>query len=922
MNAGTEMNELNETKISQQQSAIDLAATRTSVAEPATRLMLQNGQDTNRPPAPANPDHAILKTNKSKYEYLGEIAQGGMGRVVAVKDRSLRRRVAMKLLISPNGKANRQQVNRLLAEAQTTGQLEHPNIVPIHEVGIYQDDKYYFTMKLVKGTTLKDIFRQIHNKDVSPDEKYSLPRLLAIFQQIANGLAFAHSRGVIHRDLKPDNIMIGEFGEVLIMDWGIAKLVGQNPDAKATAVEGDNSFAKHFDSIDSQEKEGTVAGTVAGTAGYMSPEQARGEIDKLDARTDIFSLGAMLYEMLAGSPPYNQPKGKERLKAAANEVAVESPITRLRKTNSSRRIPREVAAIAMKSIAAKADARYQSAQEVFDDIQRYLEGRSVEACPDSFVQLTAKWMKRNRVLVRSVAAVILAVTLAVFGVRFLIRRSNIVTYTNDAQRILTTAQADRENQLQALSQSATSDDTYADLNKQRGLDNIDEKYSVQLAQAADYYARVFEYDPKNKAAHAALANIYMEMWRAALRRNKSDLMTAYAQEVARYAGRDDYNSRYKKEIDGDGKLKLVANRTGADVFIFRYVETGKWNRLTPVPYRFGERKVDDAALTEAGSKLRQSVDGHSGSSVYSLNLESDYGHHLGQTPLQLDQMPVGSYLFVLRAPGFEDLHLPVTIQREKNLELNVRMLKASERPEGFSYVPSVWAKVGGPSAGSKWPNHVWKAVNPFFIQTFEVSFGEYEEFLRSLISERRMAEAQKHLPQDFGFYYLKVAGKQLVPHASLTDGWRKWPVRGVSWLDAQAYAQWRSQKEGKTYRLPTDLEWEVAARGTDGRRYTWGELFWPQGARLSQGYGSRSNNTWDARSFADESVFGVWDLTGSQAEWCADEFAGRAGEYVLRGNAWGLQPVGLETSFRTSGAPDYFHATTGFRLATDLEPAN
>src|SRR4030095_4019161 len=201
-----------------------------------------------------------------------------------------------------------------------------------------------------------------------------------------------------------------------------------------------------------------------------------------------------------------------------------------RKTNSSSRlsrIPREVAAISLKAIAPKPGDRYQSTQEVFDDVQRYLEGRSVQASPDTVVQLAAKWVKRNRVIVRSAAAVILAVALAVFGARFLIRRSNIARYTNEAQKILSATQAEREKQLQLLSQSTSSDDSYADLNKQRGLDNVDEKYSAQLANAADYYARVFEYDPKNRGAHVALANIYMEMWRAALRRNKPELMTAY-----------------------------------------------------------------------------------------------------------------------------------------------------------------------------------------------------------------------------------------------------------------------------------------------------------------------------------------------------------------------------------------------------------
>jgi serine/threonine protein kinase len=169
-NAMSEMNETN-----------DLAAARTSV-EPETRLPPTNGGDAFQTRLLAKNDKnaisrqsqgqdvastdgdTISNGNKPKYEYVGEIAQGGMGRIVAVRDRSLRRRVAMKLLISPNGKVKRQEVNRLLAEAQTTGQLEHPNIVPIHDVGIYQDDKYYFTMKLVKGTTLRKSFVSFKKK--------------------------------------------------------------------------------------------------------------------------------------------------------------------------------------------------------------------------------------------------------------------------------------------------------------------------------------------------------------------------------------------------------------------------------------------------------------------------------------------------------------------------------------------------------------------------------------------------------------------------------------------------------------------------------------------------------------------------------------------------------------------------------------
>ncbi|HXG65283.1 MAG TPA: protein kinase, partial [Blastocatellia bacterium] len=464
-------------------------------------------------------EEAAQFSRVGKYEYLGEIARGGMGRIVLVRDRLLRRRVAMKLLISPDGKPSKHTIDRFLAEAQVTGQLEHPNIVPIHDVGTYQDNSHYFTMKLVKGTTLSAAFRKL----AEGDEQYSLPRLLAVFQQIANGLSFAHARGVIHRDLKPDNIMLGEFGEVLIMDWGLAKLKhAPPPSANGAGTPGGRKTTALFGTLDTQDVEGTVAGTVAGTPGYMSPEQARGEIDRLDGRADIFALGAMLYEALAGSPPYNQRGVTARVRAAAKEEPIEPPAARLRKTNPQRaaRIPREVAAIAMKALSPKPEDRYSTAREFGEDIQRYLEGRSVLACPDTPAQRAVKWVRRNRVMVGAVAAVVCAVIVAAVGARLLIHYSNISRFTREARQIVAAAAAERGRQMQLIPAVDKANDPYAGFIEQRAMDSIDEKYTQQLAQAAEYYTRVFDYDPANQTARAELAKLYMEMWRAAARRNQ------------------------------------------------------------------------------------------------------------------------------------------------------------------------------------------------------------------------------------------------------------------------------------------------------------------------------------------------------------------------------------------------------------------
>ena len=239
-----------------------------------------------------------------RYEIGDVLAEGGMGIVYEARDLNCRRVVAMKVL---TGFAinDREELLRFIEEAQVTAQLEHPNIVPVYEVGLDMHDHIYYTMKLVNGMTLTEILVGIRMQQPEIIEQYPLSRLLNIFQKTCDAVAFAHSKNVIHRDLKPDNIMIGGFGEVVVMDWGLAKVIGASGNSIVTRENGDVDVDVCEDIRVTSIREDrlgtcmkTMSGRVMGTPGFMPPEQARaGNVD-IDFRSDVYSLGAILYSML------------------------------------------------------------------------------------------------------------------------------------------------------------------------------------------------------------------------------------------------------------------------------------------------------------------------------------------------------------------------------------------------------------------------------------------------------------------------------------------------------------------------------------------------------------------------------------------------------------------------------------------------
>ena len=339
-----------------------------------------------------------------KYKFRRSIACGGMKVVLEVRDMDTMRNVAMAVMPDAQTRPPA-DILRFIQEARLTASLEHPNIVPVHDIGMDANGSPYFTMKLLRGRTLAALLTKLETSDEEFRKSFPLYRLLRVFLKICSGVDFAHSRGVIHLDLKPENIQLGDFGEVLIMDWGLAKTIKSGDDI----IDGLTGDPEKKRSDSGFRPIVTMDGLLKGTPGYMAPEQARGLNSRKDKRTDVYALGAILYALVTHKDPIEK-KSVQEMVADTVRGAIIPP--RLRAPEKE--IPAAIEAVVLKAMSVRPEDRYASVAELREEVNNYLNGYATRAEQASVFRKSLLLILRNKIFAAAAAIILLILGSGVF----------------------------------------------------------------------------------------------------------------------------------------------------------------------------------------------------------------------------------------------------------------------------------------------------------------------------------------------------------------------------------------------------------------------------------------------------------------------------------------------------------------------------
>lgn len=798
-----------------------------------------------------------LLDNTQRYERRGILGRGGMGEVRLVHDHNLGRNVAMKIL-----RADRLRqpgsLNRLLREARATSQLEHPGIVPIYDIGASDKGHPYFTTRVVHGTTMSERLIEVHQASVdgqwnSAPSGWNFRRLVGVLHTVCETMAYAHNNGVIHRDLKPDNIMLGEFGEVFVMDWGLVK---------QTAALHEKNTLNEEEWIAA---EITQAGVISGTPAYMPPEQARGDNDLLGPHTDVYALGSILYKVLTGRPPYS---GGNML-SILRQVDVGPPPHPSEIANCP--LPDDLIRVCLKAMCRKPLDRYPNAAGMAQDLAEWLEGARSRERAESLLAQALISQKR-------------AQELEVEAQRVAKEGQRMATFVDSHE------ESDEKLEVWALEDQS---------------EELEEQAMLAWSQCVEELTTALSHHRDLHEAKQMLANYYRRCHETAEREGKPSEAKRMERLIRHYD-----RGKHVEYLRGTGRIQVQVNAENVTMSLARFQPQRR--QLVPCPLR--------------------EISGDS--------LDSD--------------LPMGSYLLEVRAPDRVTVRYPFFIRRGEawtggpNKPAQIHLPRANQIGSGECFIPAGWCWVGGaPEAIESRPlERHW--LPDFVMRRDPVTNGEYLQFLNHLVDHNREREALAHAPkemsrpgtQDARLLWDRTRSGRFLLAADQPLWGLKQPVVMVSWYAAQAYAQWVSTQTGQAWRIPTELEWEKAARGADRRSFPCGDFLDTSWA-CTRGSHRRRPSTRDIDQFpTDISVYGVRGLAGNVSDWCTDTFRQQSlnhdetqvsyshaqirpktsvtDERVLRGGHWRGSRRRAHCSSRSPQEASLASSAVGFRLVRHL----
>ena len=778
---------------------------------------------------------AVLRNEGERYTDFMPLGEGGMATVQTCRDPHLGRDVALKRL-HPHLGVRSDMRTQFVREARIMAQLEHPNILPVHELGMREDRSVYFTMKRIKGATLQHILRDLSSKKPATVQAYPFSRLLVIFIDVCQAVAFAHNRQVVHRDLKPANILVGSFGEVLVMDWGMAKVLGA-PDAEPE----EDSVSEWLEEM---EETHTIHGTVKGTPEYMSPEQALGQNDTLDARSDQFSLGSILYELITLRQTTQELSVAETLRAVK-----EDPVVPPCKAVRGLCLAPELTAICMKTLAKDPAERYPSVRDLIADLKNYQDGKSVSMYRDPLPRRMLKWCRRHPIVTTTCLVALIATTLT-FSSLLAARNARIAGFLNTAEthraegnrvydeKIAAAAELEALRQMLVLKHVHPREEELAA--RVDALHRESENYH-DLAEAL--YAQVGNMGSR-EVSYVGLRDIFDRRMAYALAARRYDEAKKWMGMMYKAVGEDfegappqmrAWMRKWEERLEGAGVLKVVSRPAGASII------------LRPL--------ADDGTGRSVSGDVRD----------------------LGHSPTEPLPVPKGSYLLELVLEGRPLVRAPVFIGHGQPWTAQIYV--PPEVPEGMVFVPGGPVLIGGKEARSY---RLHEQVLPgFFIKAHEVTFGEYVAYW--LASGRGEADRSRvRLSREERVFVdaWDDAGELRAPYAA------DLPVVGITQAAAERYCAWKGKPLNRACRLPTAEEWEKAARGVDGRAFVWGDgLNAVEVLTVENSAGhERFPMFAPPGSFPDDrSVYGVFDLAGNVREWTGSRFPEGSPYFQIKG---------------------------------------